>query len=69
LRKGLQSEEYRLASEANKEMATVNLTKNLKTTKTLEMLCQAIFMKNYNLYLKHEEMLEQNKKERVEMAM
>jgi len=50
-------------------MATVNLTKNLKTTKTLEMLCQAIFMKNYNLYLKHEEMLEQNKKERVEMAM
>lgn len=33
------------------------------------MLCQAIFMKNYSLYLKHEEMLEANKKERMDMAM
>lgn len=69
LKKGLQTEEYRLASEGNKELASANLAKNLKTTKTLEMLCQAIFMKNYNLYLKHEEMLEANKKERMDMAM
>ncbi len=58
LRKGLQSEEYRLVSETNKDAATASLTKNLKTTKTLEMLCQSIFMKNYTLYLKHEEMLD-----------
>jgi hypothetical protein len=58
LRKGLQSEEYRLISETNKDAATASLTKNLKTTKTLEMLCQSIFMKNYTLYLKHEEMLD-----------
>jgi len=56
-------------SEANRETANTSLIKNLKTTKTLEMLCQAIFMKNYSLYLKHEEMLELNKKERMEMAM
>ena len=33
------------------------------------MLCQAIFMKNFSLYLKHEEKLELNKKERMDMAM
>ena len=36
----------------------------MKTTKTLEMLCQGIFKKNYELYLKHEQMLDQTKQER-----
>lgn len=65
LKKGLQSEEYRLAYQSNLDLLSVNLVKNMKTTKTLEMLCQAIFKKNYTLYLKHEEMLDQNKQERM----
>jgi hypothetical protein len=58
LRKGLQSEEYRLLTEQNLDSANKSLTNNMKVKKTLEMLCHAIFVKNYNLFLKHEMMLD-----------
>lgn len=69
LKKGLQSEEYRLVSEYNRDQAGASLEKNLKTKKTLEMLCQAIFKKNYNLFLAHEQMLDDQRKVRMDLAM
>lgn len=68
LKKGLQSEEYRLIYQANLDLSLASLQKNQKATKTLEFLCQAIFKKNYDLYLKHEEMLDRTKQERQELA-
>lgn len=68
MKKGLQSEEYRLTYQANLDQNKANVALNLKQTRQLEVLCKALFSKNYDLYLKHEEMLEKNKQERVELA-
>jgi hypothetical protein len=68
MKKGLQSEEYRLTYQANLDQNKANVALNLKQTRQLEVLCKALFAKNYDLYLKHEEMLEKNKQERVELA-
>lgn len=39
LKKGLQSEEYRLIYQANLDLSLASLQKNQKATKTLEFLC------------------------------
>ena len=43
LRKGLQAEEMRLQYVQNLESTDAALQKNIKASKTLEFLCQAIF--------------------------
>ena len=44
------------------------LNKNLKMRGMLEKMTQSIFEKNVNLYLQHEEMLDEEKSKRVELA-
>lgn len=49
-------------------MVETELAKNMKSIKMLQMLSNTVCHKNYELYLKHELMLEQNRKERQELA-
>lgn len=49
-------------------MVETELAKNMKSIKMLQMLSNTVCQKNYELYLKHELMLEQNRKERQELA-
>lgn len=53
----------------NQAFQTENsVTENVKKRKTLEVLSQAIFSKNYNLYLDHEKMLDEEKSKRADLA-
>ena len=45
-----------------------NLNKSLKVRNSLEVLCNAILDKNYQLYLKHENMSDDERVKRQELA-
>jgi len=53
---------------ATRDAAEKQLESCIKQRKTLEMLCKAIFQKNHDLYLKHETMLDAEKKLRADLA-
>lgn len=50
-----------------RETFEASLQKDVKMRKTLEILCAAIFKKNHDLYLQHEEMLDSERAKRSEL--
>ena len=54
-----------LATRKNFE---ASLEKDVKKRKTLETLCSAILKKNHDLYLLHEEMLDEERKKRADLS-
>ena len=68
MRKGILSDERRIAFQANQEVVQTELDKNMKSIKMLEALSKALGQKNFELYLKHEVVLDANRKERAELA-
>lgn len=68
LKKGILSEEHRLVYETNCTTAMNSENANVKRSKLLDAMCGTYFKKNFELYYKHELMLAQNKKERLDLA-
>jgi len=61
--------ERQMKLSANKtEEIKQDIAANLKKRKTLEIMCNAIFKKNYDLYFKHELMLEDERQSKMKMA-
>lgn len=50
------------------DLALGEFDKNMKACKLLDMLSKSLGQKNYELFLKHEKMLEANRKERKELG-
>ena len=51
-----------------KDRIEEELNANIKKRNTLEFLCKSILEKNYQLYLKHEQMLEEERTKRKDLA-
>ena len=62
------AEEGRAESLLQKNDIESSLTANIKKRNMLEMMCKNILEKNYQLYLKHENMLDEERKKRKELA-
>lgn len=62
------AEEGRAESLLQKNDIETSLTANIKKRNMLEMMCKNILEKNYQLYLKHENMLDEERKKRKELA-
>ena len=62
------AESGRTQQEAVRDQIDSQLQQNLKKRKILENLCSSIFEKNYDLYLQHERMLDEEKAKRNELA-
>lgn len=68
IKKALQSETSRYNSQQVAFQNENLIQENLKKKKMLETLSQAIFDKNYNLYLSHEKMLDEEKSKRSDLG-
>lgn len=62
------AEEGRTESLFQKNDIDSSLSANIKKRNMLEMMCKNILEKNYQLYLKHENMLDEERKKRKELA-
>ena len=62
------AEEGRAESLLQKNEIEASLTANIKKRNMLEMMCKNILEKNYQLYLKHENMLDEERRKRKELA-
>ena len=61
-------EEQKLESMRQRDDIQENLNHSLKVRKTLEVMCNSILDKNYNMYLKHENMLDEEREKRQTLA-
>ena len=68
LKKCSLAEEARQSSMQQRDEIEGNLNKSLKVRNSLEVLCNSILDKNYQLYLKHERMLDDERVKRSELA-
>ena len=68
LKRCQQAEEGKQQSMVQKDEMESNLNNSLKVRNTLEILCNSILDKNYQLYLKHEKMLDEERVKRQELA-
>ena len=60
---GLREQQLQSRDQFDKE-----LQGSMKKRKTLEFLCNSILKKNHDLYLQHETMLDEERKQRADLA-
>ena len=61
-------EEQKLESMRQRDKINETLNHSLKVRKTLELMCTSILDKNYNMYLRHEKMLDEEREKRQALA-
>ena len=63
-----QATQNRDQQKQQRDLVEKDLQSAIKKRQTLEMLCSSIFKKNHDLYLKHEEMLDEERQKRTDLA-